>query len=144
MIIDFLKKTKSSSDNNENKELIKIIALLIHAAKIDENYSEMEKKIILNFVTNFSKKSKEEVLDIIKKGEEHESSSNQILEYTRSVKKMDKKLKILILETLWKIILSDDKSGQYESNLMRRICGLLYLPDKLSGEIKLSILEEKK
>ena len=144
MIIDFLKKTKSSSDNNENNELIKIIALLIHAAKIDENYSEMEKKIILNFVTNFSKKSKEEVLDIIKKGEEHESSSNQILEYTRSVKKMDKKLKILILETLWKIILSDDKSGQYESNLMRRICGLLYLPDKLSGEIKLSILEEKK
>tara|TARA_B100000700_G_scaffold330200_1_gene455213 strand:+ start:2553 stop:2987 length:435 start_codon:yes stop_codon:yes gene_type:complete len=144
MIIDFLKKTKSSSDNNENKELIKIIALLIHAAKIDENYSEMEKKIILNFVTNFSKKSKEEVLDIIKKGEEHESSSNQILEYTKSVKKMDKKLKILILETLWKIILSDDKSGQYESNLMRRICGLLYLPDKLSGEIKLSILEEKK
>ena len=103
-----------------------------------------KKKIILNFVTNFSKKSKEEVLDIIKKGEEHESSSNQILEYTRSVKKMDKKLKILILETLWKIILSDDKSGQYESNLMRRICGLLYLPDKLSGEIKLSILEEKK
>ena len=89
MIIDFLKKTKSSSDNNENKELIKIIALLIHAAKIDENYSEMEKKIILNFVTNFSKKSKEEVLDIIKKGEEHESSSNQILEYTKSVKKMD-------------------------------------------------------
>ena len=144
MIIDFLKKNKSSSDYNENKELIKIIALLIHAAKIDENYSEMEKKIILNFVTNFSKKSKEEVLDIIKKGEEHESSSNQILEYTRSVKKMDKKLKILILETLWKIILSDDKSGQYESNLMRRICGLLYLPDKLSGEIKLSILEEKK
>ncbi len=144
MIIDFLKKNKSSSDNNENKELIKIIALLIHAAKIDENYSEMEKKIILNFVTNFSKKSKEEVLDIIKKGEEHESSSNQILEYTKSVKKMDKKLKILILETLWKIILSDDKSGQYESNLMRRICGLLYLPDKLSGEIKLSILEEKK
>ena len=144
MIINFLKKTKDSSSNNENKDLIKIIALLIHAAKIDENYSEVEKNIIFSFVINFSKKTKEEVSAIIKKSEEDERSSNQILEYTKSVKKMDKKLKILILETLWKIILSDDKSGQYESNLMRRICGLLYLPDKLSGEIKLSILEEKK
>ena len=93
---------------------------------------------------NFEKKPKEEVLDIIKKSEEHERSSNQILDYTRSVKKMDLKLKTLVIETLWKIILSDNKSGQYENNLMRRICGLLYLPDKLSGEIKLNILEEKK
>ena len=117
---------------------------MIHAAKIDENYSEVEKNIIFSFVINFSKKTKEEVSAIIKKSEEDERSSNQILEYTKSVKKMDKKLKILVLETLWKIILSDNKSGQYESNLMRRICGLLYLPDKLSGEIKLNILEEKK
>ena len=93
---------------------------------------------------NFEKKPKEEVLDIIKKSEEHERSSNQILDYTRSVKKMDLKLKTLVIETLWKIILSDNKSGQYENNLMRRICGLLYLPDKLSGEIKLNILKEKK
>ncbi len=144
MILNFLKKTKSSTDDNKNNDLIKIIALLIHAAKIDENYSEVEKKIIFNFVINFSKKPKEEVLNIIKKSEEHEKSSNQILEYTRSVKKMDLKLKTLVIETLWKIILSDNKSGQYESNLMRRICGLLYLPDKLSGEIKLNILKGKK
>ena len=144
MILNFLKKTKSSTDDNKNNDLIKIIALLIHAAKVDENYSEVEKKIIFNFVINFSKKPKEEVLNIIKKSEEHEESSNQILEYTRSVKKMDLKLKILVIETLWKIILSDNKSGQYESNLMRRICGLLYLPDKLSGEIKLNILKGKK
>ena len=144
MILNFLKKTKSSTDDNKNNDLIKIIALLIHAAKIDENYSEVEKKIIFNFVINFSTKPKEEVLNIIKKSEEHEESSNQILEYTRSVKKMDLKLKILVIETLWKIILSDNKSGQYESNLMRRICGLLYLPDKLSGEIKLNILKRKK
>ena len=144
MILNFLKKTKSSTDDNKNNDLIKIIALLIHAAKIDENYSELEKKIIFNFVINFSKKTKEEVLDIIKKSEEHERSSNQILDYTRSVKKMDLKLKTLVIETLWKIILSDNKSGQYENNLMRRICGLLYLPDKLSGEIKLNILKEKK
>tara|TARA_B100001750_G_C15492768_1_gene592289 strand:- start:23 stop:460 length:438 start_codon:yes stop_codon:yes gene_type:complete len=144
MILNFLKKTKSSTDDNKNNDLIKIIALLIHAAKVDENYSEVEKKIIFNFVINFSKKPKEEVLNIIKKSEEHEENSNQILEYTRSVKKMDLKLKILVIETLWKIILSDNKSGQYESNLMRRICGLLYLPDKLSGEIKLNILKGKK
>ena len=144
MILNFLKKTKSSTDDNKNNDLIKIISLLIHAAKIDENYSEVEKKIIFNFVINFSKKPKEEVLNIIKKSEEHEESSNQILEYTRSVKKMDLKLKTLVIETLWKIILSDNKSGQYESNLMRRICGLLYLPDKLSGEIKLNILKGKK
>ena len=144
MILNFLKKTKSSTDDNKNNDLIKIIALLIHAAKVDENYSEVEKKIIFNFAINFSKKPKEEVLNIIKKSEEHEESSNQILEYTRSVKKMDLKLKTLVIETLWKIILSDNKSGQYESNLMRRICGLLYLPDKLSGEIKLNILKGKK
>ena len=131
-------------ETDKFNDLIKIIALLIHAAKIDENYSEAEKKIIFNFAINFSKKPKEEVLNIIKKSEEHEESSNQILEYTRSVKKMDLKLKILVIETLWKIILSDNKSGQYESNLVRRICGLLYLPDKLSGEIKLNILKGKK
>jgi len=144
MILNFLKKTKNSTGDNKNNDLIKIIALLIHAAKIDENYSEVEKKIIFNFAMNFEKKPKEEVLDIIKKSEEHERSSNQILDYTRSVKKMDLKLKTLVIETLWKIILSDNKSGQYENNLMRRICGLLYLPDKLSGEIKLNILKEKK
>ena len=144
MILNFSKNRKVSVDDNKNDDLVKIIALLVHAARIDENYSELEKKIIFNFVTNFSKKTKEEVLQIIKKSEEHEENSNQILEYTRSVKKMDIKLKTMVVETLWKIILSDNKSGQYEGNLMRRICGLLYLPDKLSGEIKLNILKEKK
>ena len=144
MILNFSKNKKVSIDGNKNDDLVKIIALLVHAARIDENYSELEKKIIFNFVTNFSKKTKEEVLQIIKKSEEHEENSNQILEYTRSVKKMDIKLKTMVVETLWKIILSDNKSGQYEGNLMRRICGLLYLPDKLSGEIKLNILKEKK
>ena len=144
MILNFLKKEKSSANDKKNEDLIKIIALLIHAAKIDENYSDMEKKIIFNFVMDFSKKTKEEVLDIIKKSEEHEEDSNQILEYTKSIKKMDLKIKTLVIEILWKIILSDNRSGQYESSLMRRICGLLYLPDKLSGEIKLNILKEKK
>ena len=144
MILNFFKKTDSFLDNNKNDDLIKIISLLIHAAKIDENYSEIEKKIIFDFTTDFAKKPKQEVLDIIKKSEEYERNSNQILEYTKSVKKMDLKLKTLVVKTLWKIILSDEKAGQYESALMRRICGLLYLSDKLSGEIKLNVLEEKK
>ena len=88
--------------------------------------------------------SKNEILDLIKDSENYQKNSDQILEYTKEVKKMDIKIKTLILETLWKIILSDEKSGVYESNLMRRICGLLYFPDKLSGEIKLNILKRKK
>ena len=75
--------------------------------------------------------------------EEYEKNSNQILEYTQEVKKIDSESKKLVLRFLWKIILSDDKSDIYENTLMRRICGLLYLPDKLSGEIKLDIIKEK-
>ena len=123
-----------------------MIALLIHAARIDENYTEKEKKLIINFAEMSSKKnlSKNEILDLISKAEEYEKNSNQILEYTQEVKKLDLKSKQLVLEFLWKIILSDDKSDVYESTLMRRICGLLYLPDKLSGEIKSNILKRKK
>ena len=146
MILNFLKKDKKNDFNDQNKELTKMIALLIHAARIDENYTEKEKKLIINFAEMSSKKnlSKNEILDLISKAEEYERNSNQILEYTQEVKKLDLKTKQLVLEFLWKIILSDDKSDVYESTLMRRICGLLYLPDKLSGEIKSNILKRKK
>ena len=146
MILNFFKKDKKNDFNDHNKELTKMIALLIHAARIDENYTEKEKKIIINFAEMSSKKnlSKNEILDLISKAEEYEKNSNQILEYTQEVKKLDLKTKQLVLEFLWKIILSDDKSDVYESTLMRRICGLLYLPDKLSGEIKSNILKRKK
>jgi len=146
MILNFLKKDKKNDFNDQNKELTKMIALLIHAARIDENYTEKEKKLIINFAEMSSKKnlSKNEILDLISKAEEYEKNSNQILEYTQEVKKLDLKTKQLVLEFLWKIILSDDKSDVYESTLMRRICGLLYLPDKLSGEIKSNILKRKK
>ena len=79
----------------------------------------------------------------MQQSEEYEKNSNQILEYTQEVKKMDLDTKKLVLKFLWKIILSDEKSDVYENTLMRRICGLLYLPDKLSGEIKMNILKEK-
>ena len=146
MILNFLKKDKKNDFNDQNKELTKMIALLIHAARIDENYTEKEKKLIINFAEMSSKKNlgKNEILDLISKAEEYEKNSNQILEYTQEVKKLDLKSKQLVLEFLWKIILSDDKSDVYESTLMRRICGLLYLPDKLSGEIKSNILKRKK
>ena len=140
----FLKK--NTPNESKNDELLsKTASLLIHAAKIDENYSEREKKIIMEFVVMSSEndKNQKEVVDLLKKAEDYENNSNQILEYTREVKKMSLNTKKLVLEFLWKIILSDDKSDVYESNLMRRICGLLYVPDKLSGEIKLDIIKEK-
>ena len=144
MIFSLLNKSKKNIEK-ENIDLIKMIALLIHAAKIDENYSKQERKLIYKFVEICleNKDNQKEIDKIINKAEEYEKNSNQILEFTQEVKKMDLKTKRLVLEFLWKIILSDEKSDVYESNLMRRICGLLYLPDKLSGEIKLDILKGK-
>ena len=145
MIINFLDKSKKNNPKDTNENLMKMLALLIHAAKIDENYSNEEKELIINFAEMSSKEklNREQILSVIKNAEEYEKNSNQILEYTQEVKKMDLDSKKLILRFLWKIILSDDKSDIYENTLMRRICGLLYLPDKLSGEIKLDIIKEK-
>ena len=135
----------TNQNNKKNDSLIKIVSLLIHSAKIDENYTDKEKKLIRDFVADYTIEKKEiisqdGIFNILKKAEDYENNSNQILEFTKEVKKMELKLKMEILKTLWKIVLSDEKSGIYESNLMRRICGLLYIPDKLSGEIKSSIL----
>ena len=145
MILNLFKKDKELNLEEKNIDLIKMISLLIHAAKIDENYTEKEKSLIMNFIEMNSKKQldKKEVFKLMNDAETHEKNSNQILEYTQEVKKMDLETKKLVLEFLWKIILSDEKSDVYESTLMRRICGLLYLPDKLSGDIKLKILNEK-
>ncbi len=147
MILNLFNK-ENNKDNNPENNLIKIVALLIHAAKIDENYTEKEKKIIFNFIEIFSKNEKKEINEneienLIKTAEEYEKNSNHILEFTKEAKKMDLKTKKIILEALWNIVLSDKKSGIYESNLMRRVCGLLYFSDKLSGEIKLNILKRK-
>ena len=132
--------------SNENEGLIKVAALLIHAAKIDENYTDKEKDLINNFINKFSEinPQNQTSIKIFEEAEKKERDSNHILEFTREIKKMDMKIRILVLETLWKIVLSDDKSGIYESNLIRRICGLLYISDKISGEIKLSIIEKNK
>ena len=146
MIFNLIKNKKSEKAESENEDLIKILALLIHAAKIDENYSEKEKKLIVSFTEMSSNKKldNEQINSLIDQAEQYEKNSNQILEFTQEVKKMDFNTKRRVLEFLWKIILSDNKSDVYESNLMRRICGLLYLPDKLSGEIKLDIIRKNK
>ena len=126
----------------DQKELIGISALLIHAAKIDELYSEKEKKIILNFI---EKKLDDKKLKtkILVQAEKLEENSNQLLNYTKIIKDSPNKIKSEIVEQLWKILISDSNVDLYESNLMRRICGLIYFSDKESGEIKMRLLKSK-
>ena len=124
----------------DKKELIGIAALLIHAAKIDEIYSDNEKKNILNFIKNNvnENNSSEEILN---QAEKLEENSNQLLNYTKIIKDSPLKTKSEIIEQLWKILISDNSVDLYESNLMRRICGLIYFSDKESGEIKMKLLK---
>ena len=133
-MINFFKKKDLKSE--EKIDLIsKTASLLIHAAKIDENYTEKEKSIIKKTLINLG--IKEENLDeLIKIAEKNEEDSNQILDFTKEVKRSDEKFKTQIIECLWKIIYSDKNSDMYESNLMRRLSGLLYLDNKIIGDIK--------
>ena len=125
--------------SNINKESLKgITALLVHVANIDEAYTDKEKKIIKDFIASFSY-SDPDVEEVLKEAEQLESDSIQLLSFTNLVKKESLELKTEVMEHLWKIIISDKSVDQYESSLMRRICGLIYFPDKLSGEIKLKI-----
>ena len=140
MIFKFLNKDKEKPDTNV--ESINIACLLIHAAKIDENYTSEEREIIKKTVEKLYP-DLENSDDIVKKAEQKENDSNHIQEFTRDVKALDKENKILIVETLWKIILSDGKSDIYENNLMRRLAGLLYLDDKIVGETKVKVLNNK-
>ena len=126
----------------EKKEIVGISALLIHAAKIDEIYSEKEKKIIKNFIENNISEITE-IDKIIKDAEKLEENSNQLLNYTKIIKDSPLKTKTEIIEQLWKILISDNNVDLYESNLMRRICGLIYFSDKESGEIKMRLMKLK-
>ena len=126
----------------ELKEIIGIAALLIHAAKIDENYSEKEKNIVLNFIEkNLNNNDSKE--NIMVEAEKLEENSNQLLNYTKIIKDSPLKTKSEIIEQLWKILISDNNVDLYESNLMRRICGLIYFSDKESGEIKMRLIKKK-
>ena len=129
-------------NNNNFNDLSKVAALLIHAAKIDEIYSEKEKKIIISFIKNNTEDSSE-IEKIINEAEKLEANSNQLLDYTKIIKDSPLKTKSEIIEELWKILISDDNVDLYESNLMRRICGLIYFSDKESGEIKMKLIKSK-
>ena len=130
----FVKNKKGNKDIN----LIKVAALLIHVAKIDENFSEIEEKIIKKTLIEMGAE-KDALLSILKDAKKIEENSNQILEFTKEVKSMNEINKIKILETLWKIIYSNNEADMYETNLMRRLEGLLYIDSKTMGNIKQKI-----
>ena len=140
-MFDIFNKKKNDDKKNETL-LINIGALLIHVAKIDENYSEKEKKIIKKTLLELGLKN-EDLDNIFKKSEEVERNSNQILEFTKEVKNLSEKDKIKIIEALWSIIYSNNDADLYETNLMRRLAGLLYIDNKTMGDIKEQIKKEK-
>jgi|TARA_Y200000002_G_C22340491_1_gene520692 uncharacterized tellurite resistance protein B-like protein len=125
----------------DKESVIGISALLVHAAKIDEIYSDHEKDLIKAFIKSYLKN--ENLDEILKKAEEIENNSNQLLNYTNIIKENSMEIKKDIIEHLWKILISDNTVDQYESNLMRRICGLIYFPDKECAEIKLRLNDSK-
>ena len=135
----FKKEKKNSLDNN-----ILIAALLIHAARIDENYTEIEKEIITKAIMDLNKFGLDRAEKILKDAEKKEEESNQIVEFTRAIKKYPIEFRLKIVEIIWKIVYSDEKNDNYESNLIRRICGLLYVTDKDSGIIKTKIINQLK
>ena len=124
---------RNNADENSNK--IKIAALLIHAAKIDENFTIEEEKIIEETLLNLGA-NKENVKQIIIESKKIEDKANQILEFTKEVKNMEENDKIKIIETLWRIIYSNKDADIYETSLMRRLAGLLYIDNKTMGDIK--------
>ena len=126
---------KDNVNNNNDNELVKVGALLIHTAKIDEDYSAKEVEIIKQALLKLGADNKN-IENIIKKAEEIEETSNQILDFTKEIKTMEEKDKIKIIKTLWKIIFSNKEADIYETNLMRRLAGLLYVDSKIMGNIK--------
>ena len=129
-------KKKNIDSDNEN---VLIIALLVHAAKIDEKYTENEREIIKKAIVELNNTSQDKAEEFLKNAEKKEQESNQIVEFTKEIKKYSLEFRIKIIEILWKIIYSDGTSDIYENNLIRRICGLLYISDKDNGIIKMKV-----
>ena len=129
-------KEKKESSSNKN---ILIVALLVHAAKIDENYTEAEKDIIKKVIMQLNSINIIEAEKLLKLAEKKEEESNQIIEFTGEIKKYSMEIRLKIIEIIWKLVYSDDTNNVYESNLIRRICGLLYISDKDNGIIKTKV-----
>ena len=134
---------KEKKENSDNKNIL-VAALLIHAAKIDENYSDIEKKIIKEALINLNNINSDQAEELMKLAEKKEEESNQMLEFTREIKKHPMEFRLKIIEIIWKIVYSDNVSDNYESNLIRRICGLLYISDKDNGIIRAKVKNLKK
>jgi len=139
MFKEIFKKENKNEFNN-----VLVVALLIHAAKVDENYTADEKKIIVKAVMNLNNIDLDKAEKLVKEAEEKEQLSNQIVEFTREIKKYPIEFRLKIIEIIWKIVYSDGTSDSYESNLIRRICGLLYISDKDNGIIKNKIINQLK
>ena len=135
-------KDKKQKKLNDDDKYIKSAALLIHAAKIDENYTDKEKSIIKKTLIELGVKE-DKLNELYNEAEEIEKNSNQILDFTREIKNSNDEFKIKITETLWNIIYSDGSSDMYEDNFMRRLTGLLYLDKKIVGDIKERIRNKK-
>ena len=134
-------KKKNDKEIKKAEKFLNIAALLIHVAKIDENYTEKEKEIIkrtIEEISNNNIKAK----DIIEDAEKLDNDSNQILDFTKTVKNLEENLKIKLIETLWRIIYSDKNVDLYEASLMRRLAGLLYIDSKTLGDIKNKVYNE--
>ena len=136
MILKFFNKENKL---NNDTDLLNVACLMIHAAKIDENYTENEKNIIKKALIELDEIDSKKADEIMILAEKKEKESNQIVEFTQKIKKEDMKFKLKIIEILWKIVYSDGTNDNYESNLIRRVCGLLYVSDKESGLIKVRV-----
>ena len=141
MLKKFFKKKEKESPDSKN---ILVISLLVHAAKIDENYTENEKKIIIKAIMQLNETNFDEAKKLLKLSEKKEEESNQIVEFTREIKKYSMEFRLKIIEIIWKIVYSDGTNDTYESHLIRRVCGLLYVSDKDNGIIKTKIQNSQK
>ena len=133
-MFNIFKKEETEKENN-HPSIIAVACLLVHSARIDENYTGKEKEIIKDAIIEMGAETKN-IDEIIKDAEEKEKDSNQILEFTREIKNIKEEDKKIIIEALWDIIYSDEDADMYETNLMRRLSGLLYLDPKVVGDIK--------
>ena len=126
---------KKETKKEDNISLIAVASILIHSAKIDQNFTEKEKKIIKNALVEMGANTNS-VDEILNEAEKKEKDSNQILDFTKEIKNIEEEDKKIIIESLWNIIYSDENADMYETNLMRRLSGLLYLDKKVVGDIK--------
>ena len=141
-MFNIFKKEENEKENN-HPSIMAVACLLIHSARIDENYTDKEKKIIKDAIVEMGSGT-EEIDKIMQDAEEREKDSNQILDFTREIKNINEEDKKIIIEALWDIIYSDEDADMYETNLMRRLSGLLYLDPKVVGDIKEKIRQKNK